>query len=122
MKRILVVDDNPANRDLVVALAQHRGHEALEASDGAEGLRLVRAQRPDLVIVDIQMPSMRGDEFVRRLRADQALASIEVAFYTGSHKEAELQKMAQACGVTRILGKPAEAADILRLLDEVLGT
>jgi CheY-like chemotaxis protein len=121
MARILIVDDDVANRELVVALAHHRGHDAVEASNGAEGLRLVREQRPDLIVADIRMPSMDGDEFVRRLRADPELASIEVAFYTGSHREPELRRLAAACGVTRILGKPAEPEQILGLLDDALG-
>jgi len=67
------------------------------------------------------MPFMNGDEFVRRLHADPELAVIEVAFYTVSYRAPEVQSLAKACGVTRILGKPAAAAEILRLLDDALG-
>jgi CheY-like chemotaxis protein len=121
MARILVVDDDVASRDLVVALAEHRGHEVHEASNGAEGLRIAREQRPVLVITGMNMPSMNGDEFVRRLHAAPELAAIEVAFYTGSYGAPEVQRLAKACGVTRILRKPAEPAEILRLLDDALG-
>jgi CheY-like chemotaxis protein len=121
MARILIVDDDPRNRELLVMLAEHRGHEALEASDGAEGLRIVRRWRPDLIVADLQMPAMDGPEFVRRLRADPALASIQVAFYTASYDLPETRTLAVAAGVTRILGKPADPAQILLLFDETVG-
>jgi diguanylate cyclase (GGDEF)-like protein/PAS domain S-box-containing protein len=120
MSKILVVDDSPANRDLIVSLIRHRGHEALEASDGAEALRLVRDERPILVISDILMPTMDGYEFVRELRADPALAHTEVIFYTAFYREREARKLAEACGVKRILTKPAEPEQILEVIDDAL--
>jgi diguanylate cyclase (GGDEF)-like protein/PAS domain S-box-containing protein len=120
MSKILVVDDSPANRDLIVSLIRHRGHEALEASDGAEALRLVREERPMLVISDILMPTMDGYEFVRELRADPSLAHTEVIFYTAFYREREARKLAEACGVKRILTKPAEPEQILEVIDDAL--
>ena len=69
MARILIVDDDPAGRDLLVSLVRFKGHEPLVASDGAEALETVRRGRPAVVISDILMPTMDGYEFVRRLRA-----------------------------------------------------
>lgn len=120
MSKILVVDDTVANRELVVSLLRHRGHEALEAGDGVEALRLVRQERPVLVISDILMPVMDGYEFVRELRADPTIAHTDVIFFTAFYREREATKLAEACGVRRVLTKPAEPEDILRAIDEVL--
>ena len=120
MAKILVVDDLAANRELVVELIVHRGHQPLEAADGAEALALVRAEHPDLVFSDILMPTMDGYEFVRQLRADPALAATEVIFYSAHYRERQARNLAKACGVSRVLIKPAEPEDILRAIDEAL--
>jgi CheY-like chemotaxis protein len=108
MATILVVDDAPTNREFLVTLLGYRGHRLLEAADGAEALALVRAERPDLVIADILMPTMDGYEFVRQLRADPVIAQILVIFYTAYYHEQEAKALAQACGVAHILTKPSE--------------
>ena len=118
--KILVVDDEASNRALVVTLIHHRGHEALEAGDGAEALAVVRSQLPALVISDILMPTMDGFEFVRQLRADPAMAATEVIFYTAHYREREARNLAAACGVSRVLIKPCEPQDILEAIDASL--
>jgi diguanylate cyclase (GGDEF)-like protein len=117
---ILVVDDEPAGRELLATIVRFRGHELLEAADGAEALIHVRDQRPDLVISDILMPTMDGYEFVRRLRADPELASTQVVFYTASYHEQEAQRLAESGGVARVLVKPCEPAELLEAIDQVL--
>src|SRR6059036_3797088 len=79
---ILIVDDHPTNREFLITLLGHQRHRLLEASDGAEALALVRAERPELVITDILMPTMDGYEFVRQLREDVAIADTEIIFYS----------------------------------------
>ncbi len=120
MAKVLVVDDNAANRELVVTLLKYRGHEPLEAADGADALEVVRAERPSLVISDVLMPTMDGYEFVRRLRADPALAATEVVFYTAHYREHDARNLARACGVSRVLVKPCNPEDILAAVDEGL--
>jgi CheY-like chemotaxis protein len=105
MAKILVVDDNPGNRKLVVALLGHEGHDMIEAHDGADGLQAAQAQLPDLVISDILMPSMDGFEFVRRLRADPGLHNVSVIFYTAHYHEMEARNLAEACRVSRVILK-----------------
>jgi diguanylate cyclase (GGDEF)-like protein/PAS domain S-box-containing protein len=120
MAKILVVDDNPGNRKLVVALLGHEGHRMVEANDGADGLEAARAENPDLVISDILMPSMDGFEFVRRLRADPKLHDVSVIFYTAHYHEAEARTLAEACRVARVIVKSGGAAGIVRAVSEVL--
>ena len=120
MAKILVVDDQVENRLLVVTLIDSLGHQALEAPDGVEALALVRAERPDLVISDILMPSMDGYEFVRQLRADATLAATEVIFYSAHYREREARNLAKACGVSHVLVKPCEPQDILLAINQAL--
>ena len=121
MARILVVDDHAANRELVVTLCKHLGHQHLEAADGAEALAVVRAERPQLVICDILMPTMDGYEFVRQLRAEPEVAKTEVIFWTANYREPEARNLANSLGVTRILFKPCEAELIVQTIAAALG-
>src|ERR1700746_2924656 len=120
MARVLVVDDHAANRELLVTLLKHAGHEPLEAADGYLALAQVRAARPDLVICDILMPTMDGYEFVRQLRADPAVAQTEVIFYTANYREREARSLANAVGVSRVLIKPCLPEDIIKAIDLAL--
>nr|WP_315431520.1 EAL domain-containing protein [uncultured Albidiferax sp.] len=120
MAKILVVDDVAYNRELLVTLILHRGHQPFEAADGAEALTVVRQEHPALVISDILMPTMDGYEFVRQLRADPAIAATEVIFYSAHYREREARNLAQTCGVTRVLVKPCEPEAILQAIDQAL--
>ena len=120
MAKILVVDDVAANRALMTTVIGHSGHEALEATDGAEALALMRAQHPELVISDILMPTMDGYEFVRQLRGDPALAGTQVIFCSAHYHEQEARDLALACGVSQVLAKPCEPQEILAAIEEAL--
>src|SRR5689334_7903612 len=85
MATILIVDDHPANRAFLRMLLGCKGHRLVEAADGAEGLAIAGAERPDLVITDIRMPTMDGYEFVRRLQAEPACARIPVVFWSAHY-------------------------------------
>lgn len=120
MATILIVDDHPANRELIATLARYAGHEAVEAGDGAEALAVVRSKRPQLVICDILMPTMDGYEFVRQLRADPAVADTAVMFYTANYHEREARSLASELGVSRILAKPSMPEEIMEAIDLAL--
>ena len=83
---------------------------------------MARRERPALVIADVLMPRMDGFEFVRQMRADPLIAGTKVIFYTGSFIEAESIALAKACGVSHVISKAAEPAEICAVIDEVLGT
>jgi len=121
MAKILVVDDQPTNRKVLVALMTCAGHEAIEASDGSVALEQVRAQRPDLVVCDILMPTMDGYEFVRQLRAEPAIANTAVIFYTATFLEHEARNLALSCGVSQVLLKPCKSEQVLQAIDRALG-
>jgi two-component system cell cycle sensor histidine kinase/response regulator CckA len=121
MSKILIVDDNPTNRSFLVTLLGYRGHSLREASDGAEALALVSAERPDLVIADILMPTMDGYEFVRRLRAAADIGSTPVIFCTAHFRERDARDLARECGVAHVLTKPCEPETVLLAVDACLG-
>jgi PAS domain S-box-containing protein len=121
MATILIVDDQPANRDYLVTLLGYNGHRLLEAADGADALAAARAEHPALIIADILMPTMDGYELVRQLRADPAIAATSVIFWTAHYHEQEARSLAKSCGVSRVITKPSEPEDVLRAVEDVLG-
>src|SRR5579863_7141608 len=120
MAKVLIVDDNATNRKLVAAILEHETHTVLEAADGADGLAVARAERPDLVISDILMPSMDGYEFVRQLRADPELHETRVIFHTAHYHEREANSLALSCSVDSVLVKPCSAIQMLETVENVL--
>jgi len=123
MKKILIVDDRPVNRQFLTTLLRYKGYETREAGDGLEALDETVRWRPDLAIVDIRMPKMRGEEFVAQVRKspDAAVASMEVIFYTATYQERDARKLAAACGVRIVLTKPAAPEAILSAVESAIG-
>lgn len=120
MAKILIIDDNATNRKVLATLLEHEGHHILEASDGADGLAAVRAQRPNLVMSDILMPTMDGYEFVRQLRVDPDISATPVIFHTAHYHEREARNLAKICNVQHVLSKPAKRAEIIAAVERVL--
>ena len=120
MATILIVDDLSANRKFLVTVLGHQGHRLLEAADGSEGLAVVRAEHPDLVITDVLMPVMDGYELVSQLRLDPATSGIPVVFYTAHYGEREARALALSSGVSDVLTKPAESAEVLKIVGRAL--
>ena len=120
MARIAVVDDVPANRELLATILKALGHQVVEAADGAAALELVRQEALDLVICDILMPTLDGYEFVRQLRAEPAIADTRVVFYTAYYLEEEARQLAKACGVIDILAKPSDPEEVIRVVNLAL--
>ena len=122
MSTILIVDDVSLNRNVLVTLLAQQGHTVIEAADGDEGLRATRVAHPDLVITDVLMPVMDGYEFVRQLRLDVDTAATPVVFYTAHYGERDARALAFAGGVSDVLTKPVESAEVLRVVSRVLSS
>jgi CheY-like chemotaxis protein len=120
MATILIVDDRPTDRELLVTLLGYAGHRMLEAADGVMALAVMRAERPDLIIADIIMPAMDGYELARQVRSDPAIGPTQIIFYTASYDVAEAHRLAEACGVTFFLPKPSEPQKILDTVNAAL--
>jgi PAS domain S-box-containing protein len=120
MARILIIDDRPADRDLLVTILGYYDHVVFAAHSGIEGLTLALVEQPDLIITDIQMPGMDGYELARRIRADSDLFQTRLIFYTGAISLAELRQRAVDYRDVQILIKPAEPEVILALVNAAL--
>jgi CheY-like chemotaxis protein len=116
---ILLVDDNPDNRDIYRTLLEHVGYGVLEAADGAEGLRLATEHLPCLVLMDISMPVLDGLEATRRLKANPLTAAIPVVALTAHAMEADRRAAAEA-GCDSYLAKPVEPRRVLELVRTLL--
>jgi len=120
MAKILVVDDDVNNRLLLRTLLESVDHVVHEAASAAEGLRVIGDAAPDLVIVDLHMPEVDGVSFIRTLRNDPDLASLEIALYTGTSPSAALEDFLDLYGVKTIIPKPCEPEELLQRVRSAL--
>jgi PAS domain S-box-containing protein len=118
--KILIVDDNPNNRELLLTFLRYCGHSLLEATDGAEALALVSSEHPELVIAEILLPTMDGYEFVRRLRSVPEHAQTPVIFCAPHSNERDANDLARQCGVPHVLVKPVDLDAVKRLVDTLV--
>ena len=116
MSKILILDDEPANRLLLATILASAGHELVEASTGAEALLLARQRRPELIVLDLRLPTMDGPEFVKLLRSDPEIADIRLALYTGTEMSAALGDFMAISGIRHVIPKPGEPEEVLRLV------
>jgi len=117
--RILVIEDNPANLELVQYLLQSAGHEVLTAVDGAQGLAMAQRTAPDLVICDLQMPLLDGYEVLRRLRADPITCDLVVIAVTAFSMPGDRERVAVA-GFDGYLSKPIEPEQFVATIESWL--
>jgi DNA-binding NtrC family response regulator len=111
-ERILIIDDTPANIDLLTEALERRGHEILAASGGEAGLKIAAKARPDLILLDVMMPGRNGFEICRELKADDATREIPVLFITAKHETANVLNGFRVGGVDYIL-KPFQAEEVI---------
>src|SRR5262245_24536710 len=116
MPRILHIEDDPANRLLVRKLLQNVGHEVIDAADGVEGVRLACAGRPDLVLVDLNIPGLDGFEVTLRLRSEPSLKGVPIVAITAEgDRETSL-----AVGCDGFLQKPIDARSFPVIIERYL--
>jgi two-component system cell cycle response regulator DivK len=115
MKTILVVDDNEQNRLLLHDVLSYNGFSVLLAGDGAEGVALARAQHPDLILMDIQMPVMNGLEAGKALRADPLTSGIRMLALSSFNPLQEGDEFF-ATGFDGYIDKPVD----IRTLSEII--
>jgi two-component system cell cycle response regulator DivK len=102
---VLVVEDNPLNLKLVRDVLGHAGCRVLEAGDAERGIEMARVERPDLVLMDVQLPGIDGVEALGRLRADEATAAIPVVALTALAMKDDRERFL-AAGFDGYLEKP----------------
>lgn len=112
MSTILIVEDNEKNMKLVRDILQHQGHTTLEAVTGADGVRIAKAQQPDLVLMDIQLPDIDGIAALREIRRERALDAMPVLAVSASVMPDEQQKIVTS-GFDAFITKPINLKQFL---------
>jgi two-component system, cell cycle response regulator len=117
--RILLIEDNRINLELMLYMLQAWGHQVTTAATAEEGLRLARSQRPELIISDVQLPGMDGYEFARIAKADPQLRDIPLMALTAYAMVGDREK-SRAAGFDGYFSKPIEPASFMAALDAFL--
>jgi two-component system chemotaxis response regulator CheY len=121
--RVLIVDDSPAMRSFIRRVIQVSGFDCgtcLEAGDGEEALRVLDREWVDLILTDINMPTMNGEQFVRHLEADECLRSVPVLVVSTDCTGNRIQQML-ALGAKGYLPKPFTPEAMREELERLLG-
>jgi CheY-like chemotaxis protein len=122
-KLILIVDDDPEVRELLkIALTSQRDFAISEAEDGLSGFEIMRESRPDLVLLDIQLPRLNGYDFLVRAQKDETVKHIPlfvITSLTADSKKTDAQ-WRQSLGVAAFQSKPFQPLDILKTIDSIL--
>lgn len=118
--RVLVAEDTPANQIVARAVLEKMGHDVEVVSDGSEALAAVRAGSFDLILMDVQMPTLDGHEATRRIRAlGGAAGRVPIIALTAFAQEAD-RELALAAGMTDYLSKPIRAIDLVAMIEKTL--
>ena len=118
MKRILIIEDVEMNRELLVQLLED-DYETVTANDGAEGIEIARRERPDLILMDLQLPIVDGWEATRRIKADPELGEIPVIALS-SHAMPGDEQSALDSGCDDYISKPLDESKLFARLEHFL--
>lgn len=119
MARILIVEDNPANMKLASLLVRNAGHTPLFAADAETGLTLARAEQPELILMDIQLPGMDGLAATRLLKSDSVTAAIPIIALTALAMKDDKEKTT-AAGCDAYIAKPLRYQELYAAIDALL--
>jgi two-component system, cell cycle response regulator DivK len=119
MSLILIVEDNEKNLKLVRDVLQVKGYETVEAGTAEIGIELAREKKPDLVLMDIQLPGMNGIDALKALRADPATAGIPVVAITASVMQTDRQQIVGA-GFDGFIEKPVNLKNLLDTVQQAV--
>ena len=121
MPRLLYVEDNEMNRDMLSRRLQRRGFEVLIAGDGEQGVTLAAAEKPDLILMDMSLPVLDGWEATRRIKAAPATRRIPIIGLTAHAMATDRDKCLEA-GCDDYDTKPVELGRLLEKIERLLGT
>ncbi|HEY3835574.1 MAG TPA: response regulator [Bryobacteraceae bacterium] len=120
MKKILIAEDRPSSRELIRTVLEGCGYDVSEASDGRQAVEVARRENPDLLIVDLQMPSLDGLGVLAELRSDPRFAEVPIVALTASAMQGDRERALEA-GFTEYITKPVNLRflreEITRLLN-----
>jgi two-component system cell cycle response regulator DivK len=119
-KKILIVEDNELNMKLFHDLLEVHGYETLQTKDGREVIGLAKEHRPDLILMDIQLPEVSGLEVTRWIKEDDDLKSIPVIAVTAFAMKGDEEKI-RSGGCEAYIAKPISVSNFLQTIEKVLG-
>ena len=118
-QKILVVEDNQDNRELVVKVLKINGYHVIEAVDGEEAIEKTRAENPDLILMDLFIPKIDGYEVTRRLKRDIDLKSIPIIALTAHAMKGDME-VALAAGCDGYIPKPIDVRELPKQIEHFL--
>ena len=116
---VLHVEDNPDNRMLIRDLLHFRGYRVVEVADGGEAVAAAERERPDIILMDVQLPGVSGLEAARRIKARADLRHIPIVAVTSFALSGD-DKRAFAAGCDAYVAKPYEPRELLKLIQDLL--
>jgi CheY-like chemotaxis protein len=119
-KRILIVEDSSDARELLVLLLSRSGYDTVEAATGLEAVDKARDEHPDLILMDLGLPGITGDEATARIKADRSTSDIPVIVNTAFNKGTSLVIRAIAAGAAEIVQKPVNFKSLQELVQRYL--
>ena len=119
MKRILVIEDNEQNLYLVNFILKKNGYEVIEARNGEEGIRLAIKEKPDLILMDIQLPDMDGMEATRRIRESEGDGKVPIVAITSYAMTGDRER-ALTAGCTGYIEKPIDPETFMGEVEKFL--
>lgn len=120
MAKILLIEDNEMNLDMLSRRLERRSYSVLIATDGAKGLEIAGAERPDLILMDMSLPVLDGWEATRRLKSDPELRHIPIIALT-AHAIAGDRERCLAAGCDEYESKPVKFPSLLAKIEQFLG-
>ncbi len=119
-RKILIVEDNELNMKLFHDLLEAHGYETIQTKDGMEALELAREHRPNLVLMDIQLPEVSGLEVTKWIKEDEDLKSIPVIAVTAFAMKGDEEKIREG-GCEAYIAKPISVSNFIEVIEKVLG-
>ena len=120
MAKILLVEDNEMNRDMLSRRLERKGHQVVMAADGQQAIDVTAAEQPDLILMDMSLPLVDGWEATRRLKAGEQTRQIPIIALT-AHAMADDERKAREAGCDDYDTKPIELTRLLGKIDALLG-
>lgn len=118
-KTVLIVEDNIVHANLIKDLLEVKGINAVHVANGGEALAMARDCRPDLIIMDVQLPGISGLEVTEAIKADETLKNIPIIAVTAFASKRDEQRMREA-GCTDFITKPFRVPDFLEIIEKLL--
>jgi len=119
-KKILIIEDENELCDFIGLRLERNGFEVIAANDGVEGLNKARVEKPDLIILDLMLPKMPGEEVCKQVRKDSGICEIPIIMLTAKCSDAD-RVIGTVIGANVYMAKPFEGVKLMQAINELLG-